>query len=162
MFTATQIRLAEQVLDSCRRNKVKLGVAESCTGGLIAACLTSVPGSSDVFARGYITYDNVAKCTMLDVPKDLIDAHGAVSEPVVRAMAEGVLAQAPLQVSVAASGIAGPGGGTVEKPVGLVHLAAARTRQTTLHRAPVFAGDRDAVRSASVEAALELLLETLS
>lgn len=149
--------LAASVLDSCRRHGLLIATAESCTGGLIAGCLTAVAGSSDVVDRGFVTYTNAAKTEMLGVPAALIDAHGAVSEPVARAMAEGALARSTADIAVAVTGIAGPGGGSAEKPVGLVHLAVARTGLPTRHRRAVFDGDRDAVRAATVAAALELV-----
>lgn len=131
-----------------------LATAESCTGGLVAAALTAISGSSAVVERGFVTYSNQAKCDMLGVPMSLIDAFGAVSEEVARAMAEGALAHSRADVAVAITGIAGPTGGSVEKPVGLVHVAAARDGRPTLHRREVFVGDRDAVR---LQAALTAL-----
>lgn len=156
------VERAGAVLAACRIRGLTLATVESCTGGLIAACLTAVPGSSDVLERGFVTYSNAAKTALVGVPQDIIAAHGAVSEPVARAMAEGALARAPVQVAVSVTGIAGPGGGSVAKPVGLVHLAAARADGPTLHRRAVFGGDRDAVRHASAAAALELVLDLLS
>jgi len=149
--------LAREVLDACRRAGARAATAESCTGGLIAACLTAVPGSSDVVERGFVTYSNEAKQELLGVPAGLLSTHGAVSEPVARAMAEGALRHSRAQVAVAVTGIAGPGGGTPDKPVGLVYLATATAfRPTTAERA-VFPGDRDAIREASARRALELL-----
>jgi nicotinamide-nucleotide amidase len=116
---------AEAVLALCRTRKIMIATAESCTGGLVAAALTAIPGSSDVVDRGFVTYSNAAKTEMLGVPPGLISEHGAVSEPVARAMAEGALAHSAAAVSVGVTGIAGPGGGTAAKPVGLVHFAAA-------------------------------------
>jgi len=157
MFSPDQLTLAEEVLDACRAAGLKLAVAESCTGGLIAGCLTAVAGSSDVVERGFVTYTNEAKAEMLDVPEDLIEAVGAVSEDVARAMAEGALKHSSAQLSVAVTGIAGPGGGTAEKPVGLVHIAASRDGGGTLHERHVFDGGRDAVRAQTVTAALEMV-----
>ena len=139
-----------------------MATAESCTGGLIAGCLTSVPGSSAAFDRGFVTYDNGAKTEMLGVSDSLLAADGAVSEATARAMAQGVLSRAPVQVSVAVTGIAGPEGGTEDKPVGLVHIAAARTGLDILHERHLFKGDRDQVRTAAVEAALALLIKRLA
>jgi nicotinamide-nucleotide amidase len=145
------------VLDAFRRAGLKLATAESCTGGMIAARLTDIAGSSDVVERGFVTYSNEAKSELLGVPMDLIARVGAVSEEVARAMAEGALAHSRADVAVAATGIAGPGGATPTKPVGLVHLACARRGAATVHERHVFAGDRAAVRAASVEAAFVLL-----
>jgi nicotinamide-nucleotide amidase len=148
---------AEAVLAVCRARKLTLAAAESCTGGLIAAVLTEVPGSSEVFERGFVTYSNVAKQEALGVPAELIERYGAVSEAVACAMASGALAHSRADISVAATGIAGPGGGTATKPVGLVHLAAARRGGDLLHR-EIRLGDigRGAVRRASVAEALSL------
>ena len=154
----TIIAKAAEVLDCCRAADLRLATAEACTGGLIAAVLTAVPGSSDVVERGFVTYDNAAKTDLLGVPPSMLATHGAVSEPVARAMAEGALARAPVQLSVAVTGIAGPGGGTDTKPVGLVHLAVAGAGRQTIHRHPVFPGDRDSVRMAAVDAALAMLI----
>jgi nicotinamide-nucleotide amidase len=136
---------------------------ESCTGGLVAGALTAIPGSSDVVDRGFVTYSNAAKTMLVGVPPALIDAHGAVSEPVARAMAEGGLRVADVGAAVSITGVAGPGGGSADKPVGLVHFAAARAGRPTLHQEMRF-GDigREAVRLASVRVALELLAEVLT
>lgn len=159
---APLLELAADVLDRCRQQGLRLATAESCTGGLIAGCLTAVAGSSLVFDRGFVTYSNTAKTAELGVPADLLAARGAVNEAVARAMAEGALAAAGLDVTVAVTGIAGPDGGSPGKPVGLVHFAAARSGCDTLHERHVFAGDRQQVRSATVEAALRLLLRRVS
>jgi len=156
MFPSKLCALAEKVLAACRTHGLHLAVAESCTGGLIAGCLTAVPGSSDVVDRGFVTYTNQSKAEMVGVPPALIDAHGAVSEEVARAMAEGVLGHSRAEVGISATGIAGPGGGTETKPVGLVHIAVARTGHDTLHERHVFPGDRDQVRLGTVEAVLNL------
>lgn len=137
-----------------------LAVAESCTGGLIAAACTDLAGSSGWFERGLTTYSNRAKQELLGVPASLLTAHGAVSEPCVRAMAEGLMARAPVQHAVAVSGIAGPGGGTAEKPVGTVWIAWAGTTGVRT-RVFVFAGDRQAVRAQAVDAAFAGLAEQL-
>jgi nicotinamide-nucleotide amidase len=158
---AARTRLAETVLARCRQQNVRLAVAESCTGGLVAARLTAVAGASDVFERGFVVYANRAKTELLGVTEEALAAHGAVSAEVARAMAEGALRRAPVEASVAVTGIAGPGGGSAEKPVGLVHLAAARVGQPTLHQSCVFAGNREAVRSAAADAALTLLARLL-
>ncbi|MBM3481927.1 MAG: CinA family protein [Alphaproteobacteria bacterium] len=150
-------RQAEELLALCRARRLKLATAESCTGGLIVGCLTEIAGSSDVVDRGFITYSNAAKAEMLGVPSALIAAHGAVSEPVARAMAEGALAHSNADIAIAVTGVAGPGGGTASKPVGLVHFGCARRGAPTVHVRQVFAGDRSAVRLATVARAFELI-----
>ncbi len=147
---------AALLLDECRAAGLKLVTAESCTGGLIAGCLTEIAGSSDVVERGFVTYSDQAKMDLLAVPAALIEAHGAVSEPVARAMAEGALENSRADLSVAVTGVAGPGGGSAAKPVGLVFVAVARASGGTRVERHLFAGDRRAVRGASVAAALEL------
>jgi nicotinamide-nucleotide amidase len=154
----TLVAQAELLLALCRRKGLRLVTAESCTGGLIAAILTEVAGSSDVFDRGFVTYSNAAKTVTLGVPGKLIQQHGAVSEAVARAMADGALAHAEADMAVAVTGVAGPGGGTAQKPVGLVHLAAARRDGSVLHRA-IRTGDigRSAVRRAAVAEAFAMI-----
>jgi nicotinamide-nucleotide amidase len=138
-----------------------MATAESCTGGLVAAAMTDIAGSSDVFDRGFVTYSNTAKSEMLGVPDALIVEHGAVSEAVARAMAEGAVSNSDADVAVAITGVAGPGGGSTEKPVGLVHFACA-TRFQTQHLEMRFGNiGRSAVRHASVEQALQLVLLAL-
>lgn len=138
----------------------KLATAESCTGGLIAACCTDIAGSSDWFERGFVTYSNAAKTEMLGVDADLINRHGAVSEPVVRAMAQGALQHSAAQVAVAVTGVAGPGGGSAAKPVGTVWLGWA-TPAGVVSEVQHFAGDRAQVRAATVLHALQRLVELL-
>jgi nicotinamide-nucleotide amidase len=150
---------AAQVLELCQDRRLMVATAESCTGGLVAGALTAVAGSSAVVERGFVTYSNEAKAEMLGVPMVLIDIHGAVSEPVARAMATGALVHSRADLAVAITGIAGPGGGSADKPVGLVHFAAARRDGPVLARHHVFPGDRDSVRAHSVQAALDLLAE---
>lgn len=152
------IAQAADLLNACRANGDLVATAESCTGGLVAATLTAVPGSSDVFERGFVTYSNTAKSEMLGVPFWLIERHGAVSEDVARAMAGGALTHSRASVAVAVTGIAGPEGGTPEKPVGLVHVAAGRADGQMHHERVVF-GDmgRAEVRWRSVARALALL-----
>ncbi|UUX50192.1 CinA family protein [Nisaea acidiphila] len=153
----TEIRAsATQVLNACRKRGWKAATAESCTGGLIAGALTEIAGSSDVVDRGFVTYSNEAKMGMLDVPEQTLATHGAVSEPTARAMAEGALANSLADVTVAVTGVAGPGGGSVEKPVGLVHFAAA-TNGKTISDHRVFDGDRGSVRHQTVLHALGML-----
>jgi nicotinamide-nucleotide amidase len=158
MFGPELEKLAGEVLDLCRRRRIRLATAESCTGGLVAALLTSVAGSSDVVDVGFVTYSNEAKTSLLSVPAALIAQHGAVSAEVARSMAEGAIAHSRAQISVAVTGIAGPGGGTAEKPVGLVYLAAAQVGYP-LREGRLMLGDqgREQVRLLSAEAALRLL-----
>jgi nicotinamide-nucleotide amidase len=162
MFPSPLLRLAEVVLAEARARKLRIATAESCTGGLIGGLLTEIPGSSDAFERGFIVYSNRAKQDMLGVPGDLIADQGAVSEAVARAMAEGAVENSNAHLAVAVTGVAGPGGGTKLKPVGLVHIAAYRENRSILHEAHRF-GDvgRSEIRGKSVEAALELLRRLL-
>ncbi len=134
--------------------------AESCTGGLVAGCLTAVAGSSDVVDRGFVTYSNEAKTEMLGVPAELIVRHGAVSAEVAAAMAGGAQARSAAHIALSVTGVAGPGGGTAAKPVGLVFigLAGGSMDQPVAHRHQ-FAGDRDAVRLATVQSAITHLLD---
>jgi nicotinamide-nucleotide amidase len=151
------IDAAKELLALLRSRGLKLATAESCTGGLIAATLTEIAGSSDVVERGFVTYSNEAKTELLGVALDVLKAHGAVSEDVAVAMARGALDRSRADIAVAVTGIAGPGGATPAKPVGLVHLAAARRGAGTIHERHVFAGDRSAVRQATVARAFGLV-----
>lgn len=148
---------AAALLEQCRSQGIKIATAESCTGGMLAALLTSVPGSSDVFDCSFVTYSNEAKKRMLGVSHELIAEHGAVSRECALAMAHGAILESGATLAVSITGVAGPGGGSAAKPVGLVHLACARRNGATLHREERF-GDigRAEVRDASVEVALEL------
>ena len=154
---------AEHVLVSCRKKKLKVATAESCTGGLIAAALTAIAGSSDVVERGFVTYANEAKREMLGVSWEALLGHGAVSEPVARAMAAGALAHSRADLAVSVTGVAGPGGGSEEKPVGLVHFGCARRDGETQTLEKRF-GDlgRTEVRRAALLCALDLLEGRLS
>ena len=145
-----------------RQRGGSIATAESCTGGLIAAACTSVAGSSDWFERGFVTYSNEAKTQMLGVPVALIAQHGAVSEEVARAMAEGALRQSPARFAVAVTGIAGPGGAVPGKPVGTVWLAWVQRDGTTQAERLLFTGDRGAVRGQTVSQALMRLLQAAS
>jgi len=145
------------VLVSLRARGCKLATAESCTGGLIAAALTSVGGSSDVVERGFVTYSNEAKTELLGVPAALIAAHGAVSGQVAAAMAAGALAHAHADIAVSVTGVAGPGGGTAAKPVGLVWFGLAIRGAPAGSVAHHFQGDRTAVRAAAVATAFDLI-----
>jgi len=162
MFSPPLLSLAQILLSEAREKNLRIVTAESCTGGLIAALLTEIPGSSDVLERGFVVYSNRAKADLLGVSRDLIADQGAVSEAVARAMAEGAVENSNAQMAVAVTGIAGPGGGTKLKPVGLVHIAAAREGRSILHEAHRFGGiGRTEVRLKSVEAALLLLQRLL-
>src|SRR5215469_5853263 len=134
MFSLEITTLARLLIDEARERSLRIVTAESCTGGLVAGAICQIPGASDIFERGFVTYSNRAKQEMLGVPGDLIADYGAVSEPVARMMAEGALAESNAHVAVAITGIAGPGGGTRMKPVGLVHIATARANQDVMHR----------------------------
>jgi nicotinamide-nucleotide amidase len=158
MFSDKLIDLTKNIISACKSNNLRLATAESCTGGLIAGCLTAVSGASDVLHHGYVTYANQAKINLLGIPASILGEHGSVSEPVSRAMAEGAIKSEDANIAVSVTGIAGPGGGSHEKPVGLVHISVARTDYETLHERHVFDGDRNAVRLQTIEAALELLL----
>lgn len=155
------VALAEDVISELRRNALKLSTAESCTGGLIAGALTSVAGSSDSFFGGYVTYDNRAKIEMIGVHPELIADHGAVSREVARAMAEGARKVAGVDIAVSATGIAGPGGGSAEKPVGLVHFGLAGPRGTEHIEKQFGAVGREAVRLESVRTALLMIRDNI-
>jgi nicotinamide-nucleotide amidase len=162
MFAPDLITLAETVVARAQARGWMLATAESCTGGLVAALITSVAGSSAVLEQGAVTYSNAAKTRMLDVPAALIEAYGAVSQPVAEAMASGARTRAGVDLAVSITGIAGPGGGSPEKPVGLVHFGLA-TAGGVRHLERRFAeGDRQAIRMAATEQALQLLLEGLA
>lgn len=159
MAGATEALCAE-LADLLRSRKEMLATAESCTGGMIAAACTDLAGSSDWFERGFVTYSNAAKTDLLGVDPQLIAAHGAVSEPVARAMAQGALHRSQAQFSIAVTGIAGPSGGSAEKPVGTVWFAWGLP--TGVHTdQQIFPGDRAAVRAATVQHALTRLLAFL-
>ena len=148
--------------DALRARGTMLATAESCTGGLIAAACTAVAGSSDWFERGFVTYSNAAKTELLGVDEALIQAHGAVSAEVARAMAEGALAHSKAGIAVAVTGIAGPGGAVPGKPVGTVWFALARCDETTVAELLQLGGDRTSVREQTVAHALRRLLEALT
>jgi nicotinamide-nucleotide amidase len=154
------IEAARALIDLCRAKGLTIATAESCTGGLVAAALTEIPGSSDVFDRGFVTYSNASKQAMLGVPADLLATFGAVSRETATAMARGALARAGVDLTVAITGIAGPGGATPGKPVGLVHFAAAARGGSLSHEERCF-GDigRRLVRLASVGVSLAMLRE---
>ena len=163
IFPGPISKLAQLVLSDAQAKGLKVATAESCTGGLVAACLTDIAGSSAVVDAGFVTYSNEAKRQLLGVPGDMIADFGAVSEPVARAMAEGAIAHSRADVSVSITGVAGPGGGTPMKTVGLVHFASARRDGRILHDSHRF-GDigRTEVRIASMEVALTMLLDRIN
>lgn len=157
MFNPETLALAEAVLAACRARNWRLAAAESCTGGLVAAALTAIPDSSDVVERGFVTYSNEAKMELLGVAADTIATHGAVSAQTAAAMARGAVARAPVDLAVSITGIVGPGGGTPQKPVGLVYLGVARKDRSARVERRVLPGDRAEVRDAALMLALELL-----
>lgn len=161
LYSQDMLDLARDFLSAMRAKGWKFTSAESCTGGLIAGLLTEIAGSSDVVDRGFVTYSNEAKTALVNVPPDMIAAYGAVSEEVVRAMAEGALRNSLADVSVAVSGVAGPGGGTADKPVGRVHIAAS-SKTNRLHKRMDY-GDlgRSEIRRCTVVDALALAQELL-
>ena len=150
------------LLDLYRTKRLKIATAESGTGGMIAAAITDIAGSSDVFERGFVTYSNAAKTEQIGVPGNLIAHHGAVSVHVAREMAAGALKHSAADVAVAVTGVAGPGGGSESKPVGLVYLAVARRGADPAVERHVFHGDRAAIRKAATERALEMLAEAVA
>ena len=162
MFPEHLAQAARDFLKAAQDRKLLLATAESCTGGLIAACVCEIPGCSATLERGFVTYSNEAKADMLGVPMTLIQSKGAVSAEVARAMAEGALAHSQADIAIAVTGIAGPDGGSAEKPVGLVHFSAARKGRPALHEEHRF-GDigRLNVQAKSVETAFRLLMRLL-
>ena len=160
MYDQELIAQARALLELCRQKKLKIATAESCTGGLVAATLTEIAGSSDVVERGFVTYSNEAKQAMLGVPATTLASHGAVSAETAQAMATGALAHAPVDLAVSITGIAGPGGAVAGKPVGLVHFGGASRRGQLIHHERRY-GDigRAQVRHASVIEALAMLRE---
>ena len=157
MFEAETLTLAQSVLDACRARGWHVATAESCTGGLVAGALTAIAGSSDVVERGFVTYSNEAKSELLGVPPETIAAHGAVSSETAAAMAEGAVARAPVDLAISVAGVAGPGGGSATKPVGLVIFGLARRDGLCRTVRRIFDGDRSAVRQAALQVALGLL-----
>lgn len=143
----------------CQQNGIKIATAESCTGGLIAAAITDIAGSSVVFDRGFVTYSNEAKAEMLGVPMVLIEQYGAVSKPVAEAMAQGAIEHSNAQLAVSVTGVAGPGGGSADKPVGTVWIGLCQRGMKPIATHHLFAGDRAAVRAKTVETALAMLAQ---
>ena len=161
MFSDELVASAQSLLALYRQAGLRLAAAESCTGGLVAALLTEVAGSSDVVERGFVTYSNEAKIEMLGVSQETLTAHGAVSRETAEEMALGALTHSRAHVAVSITGIAGPGGATATKPVGLVHLAAARDGRVLQAVHDVFPGDRGAGRLAALRQALSLLQDAV-
>jgi nicotinamide-nucleotide amidase len=157
MLPEQTMRDAETLIQACRAKAIVLATAESLTGGLIAAALTAIAGSSDVVDRGFVTYSNDAKHRMLGVPTQLIEEHGAVSEPVAKAMADGALERSRASIAIAVTGLAGPGGGTSGKPVGTVCFGLAQRGRPTATETHVFPGDRTAIRAATVARAFAII-----
>lgn len=155
------LKSVQAVADRLLKHRQKVCTAESCTGGLIAKTFTDLADSSDWFERGFVTYSNAAKTDMLAVPASLIEDYGAVSEAVATAMASGALRHSQADYSIAVTGVAGPGGGSDDKPVGTVWIALASAGQMVARRYQ-FDGDRQAVRAATMQTALELLLDLIS
>ena len=158
MYPQQHIDKAEQLVACLNAQQRTITMAESCTGGLLGGLVTSVAGASNIFHQGFVTYSNSVKTQALNVPPGLLTQHGAVSQQVAEAMATGALKAANAQISLAITGIAGPGGGSADKPVGLVYMACA-TAQSVISRKHLFSGDRQEVRLAACEKAIDLALE---
>jgi nicotinamide-nucleotide amidase len=162
MLNPTTLADSAALLAALQARGLTLATAESCTGGLIAAALTAIPGSSATVLAGYVTYANPAKARMLGVPEAMLAEHGAVSAPVARAMAEGALRESGADLAVSCTGVAGPGGGSEAKPVGLDFIACARRGGEARVERQIFPGDRTAVRAATVDAAFALLRNAIT
>jgi nicotinamide-nucleotide amidase len=162
MFAKPTLDRAAQALQLASAQALRIATAETCTAGLVSSCLTSVPGASKTFERGFVLYHDSAKATGLGVPEAVSRQHGAVSGEVTKGLAEGALGHSTAGVAVAVTGYAGPGGGNEKNPVGTVYVAAARKGADTRVERHVFSGDRDAVRMQAVDAALGLLVRQLS
>ena len=160
-FAPTLVVRASALLDAFRAKGKMLATAESCTGGLLAGLITHVAGSSDVLDRGFVAYTNPAKTEMIGVPAPLIERAGAVSEEVARAMALGALESSGADIAVSITGVAGPAGGTADKPVGLVHFGAALRDNGSIHERQIFSGDRESIRIAALETAMGLAMRLL-
>jgi nicotinamide-nucleotide amidase len=157
MLAPSLLDAAASLLDACRARAVKLATAEGFTGGLIVAALTAIAGSSDVVDRGFVIYSNEAKTDLVGVPVDLIARYGAVSKEVARAMAQGALVRSRATIAVSVTGVAGPGGGTAEKPVGLVWFGIARREYDVASEHRLFPGDRTAIRAATVAHVFDMI-----
>jgi len=161
-MSALERALATRLVTLCRARRLTVTTAESCTGGLVGGAITAIPGASAVLDRGFVTYSNAAKTELLGVPAELFGAVGAVSEAVARAMAAGARLRANADLAVSVTGIAGPDGGSVDKPVGTVWFGLATVKGELLARHQLFTGDRDQIRAASVIYALEFLLDGIN
>jgi nicotinamide-nucleotide amidase len=161
IFSRALCEKADAILTVCKAKETTLATVESCTGGLLSAILTELPGSSSMFTHGFITYANEAKEEMVGVDPALIKQHGAVSEPVARAMAEGALKTSSADLAIAITGVAGPDGGSEAKPVGTVHFAAAMKGKDTIHAMKRFEGNRSEVRLGAVDFALDMIVSEL-
>jgi nicotinamide-nucleotide amidase len=161
MLPDATLHEAESLIAACRSKGVRVATAESCTGGLIAAALTAIAGSSDVVDGGFVAYSNEAKNQMIGVPMPLIEARGAVSEEVAAAMAEGALVRSRAGIAVSVTGVAGPAGGSAGKPVGLVCFGLARTGSPAITERRIFPGDRAAIRAAAVAHAFNMIRTVL-
>jgi nicotinamide-nucleotide amidase len=161
MFARELLERAAKALEAARAQGMRIATAETCTAGLVSSCLTSVPGASQVFERGFVLYHDSAKATGLGVPEAISKAHGAVSAEVTRGLAEGALTHSGAGVAVAVTGYAGPGGGNEKNPVGTVYVSAALRNGDTLVERHVFTGARDGVRLQAVAAALDILIRRL-
>lgn len=162
MFTASQLASAERILSEARKRGLRIVSAESCTGGLVAACLTSIAGSSDVFERGFVTYSNEAKTELLGVRCDLIGGYGAVSVEVAEAMAKGALKHSAADIAISITGIAGPGGGSAQKPVGTICFGIATPGHVQTERKVFTDNGRTSIRTDALEEALSLLAQAVS
>ncbi len=162
MFAPELLERAAKALDLAKAKDIRIATAETCTAGLVSSCLTSVPGASKIFERGFVLYHDSAKATGLGVPEAVSKRHGAVSAEVTQGLAEGALSHSTAGAAVAVTGYAGPGGGNDKNPVGTIYVAAARKGAQTLVERHVFSGDRDAVRMQAVGAALGVLLRSLA
>ncbi len=156
-FPENLMGLAEEAISACRNAGLRLAVAESCSGGLIAGCLTAVAGASEVLERGFVVYSNQSKADMLGVPQALMEAKGVVSSEVACAMARGCVEYSNAGIGLAVTGIAGPGGASAEKPVGTVYIATTRKGAETTHERHLFKGNRASVRRQTVEHALKMI-----
>jgi nicotinamide-nucleotide amidase len=157
MFDANLLKLAEEILEKLRHNHLKIATAESCTGGLVAGCFTSIAGSADVLERGWVTYSNLAKTEELGVPAALLNQFGAVSAETAAGMVEGIFAHAPVQVAFSVTGIAGPGGEQPGKPVGLVWFGVGVRGHKPETEKVIFSGDRNEIRMAAVAHGLQMI-----
>lgn len=161
MLPSQLIDKSNEAIRTLLKNKMRLATAESCTGGLISMAITEVPGASEVFERGFVTYSNESKIDLLTVPTFYIEDYGSVSMEVAVAMAEGALLMSKADISISVTGIAGPDGGTAEKPIGTVFIGCAVKNKETTFEQFAFSGDRNSIRLQAAEAALNLAIKRL-